>query len=126
MPPVLVPVYHPPSTNAPDTLCQNGGLLRELETRFGGLICHQDAINAVSYSPDGRRLASASSDGTVKLWDPSAGKQVKNIDCYMFPCCCSSCSSGGGGDGAVEKYSTKVPKIDQTSRGNILPPPSEI
>ncbi|CAM9452554.1 unnamed protein product, partial [Ectocarpus fasciculatus] len=56
---------------------ENGGLLRELETRFGGLICHQDAINAVSYSPDGRRLATASSDGTIKLWDPSSGKQAK-------------------------------------------------
>ncbi|CAN0456484.1 unnamed protein product, partial [Ectocarpus sp. 8 AP-2014] len=50
---------------------------RELETRFGGLICHQDTINAVSYSPDGRRLATASSDGTIKLWDPSSGKQAK-------------------------------------------------
>ncbi|CAN0426954.1 unnamed protein product, partial [Hapterophycus canaliculatus] len=59
--------------------CQNGGLLRELETRFGGRICHQDTINAVSYSPDGRRLASASSDGTIKLWDPSAGKQVHRL-----------------------------------------------
>ncbi|CAM9348828.1 unnamed protein product [Scytosiphon promiscuus] len=58
---------------------ENGGLLRELETRFGGLVCHQDTINAVSYSPDGRRLASASSDGTVKLWDPSAGKQVRML-----------------------------------------------
>ncbi|CAN0042077.1 unnamed protein product, partial [Ectocarpus sp. 12 AP-2014] len=56
---------------------ENGGLLRELETRFGGRICHQDTINAVSYSPDGRRLATASSDGTIKLWDPSSGKQAK-------------------------------------------------
>lgn len=55
---------------------QRGGLLRQFETRFGGLICHQDAINAVAYSRDGRRLASASSDGTIKLWDPASGQQV--------------------------------------------------
>ena len=51
--------------------------MRQLETKFGGLVCHQDAVNAVTFSPDGRRLASASSDGTIKLWDPSAGKQVR-------------------------------------------------
>ncbi|CAM9973458.1 unnamed protein product, partial [Sphacelaria rigidula] len=38
---------------------------------------HQNTINAVSFSPDGRRLASASSDGTIKLWDPAAGEQVR-------------------------------------------------
>lgn len=55
---------------------QRGGLLGQFETRFDGLICHQDTINAVSYSPDGRRLASASSDSTIKLWDPFSGSQV--------------------------------------------------
>lgn len=69
--------FLPRSTSTHQPSGQNGGLLRELETRFGGLVCHQDTINAVAYSPDGRRLASASSDGTIKLWDPSAGKQVK-------------------------------------------------
>ena len=55
---------------------QRGGLLGQFETRFDGLVCHQDTINAVSYSPDGRRLASASSDSTIKLWDPFSGTQV--------------------------------------------------
>ncbi|CAM9488290.1 unnamed protein product [Discosporangium mesarthrocarpum] len=53
------------------------GLLRRFEGRFGGQTCHQDSINSVAYSPDERRVASASSDGTIKLWDTAQGKQVR-------------------------------------------------
>ena len=37
----------------------------------GILIGHTDAVNSVSYSPDGSQLVSGSTDGTVKLWDVS-------------------------------------------------------
>jgi WD40 repeat protein len=37
---------------------------------------HDGLIRSIAYSPDGRQLASASSDATVKVWDLETGKQA--------------------------------------------------
>jgi WD40 repeat protein len=37
---------------------------------------HADAVNSVSFSSDGSRLASASGDGTVKVWDAGSGCEI--------------------------------------------------
>ena len=34
---------------------------------------HRDAVYCVRFSPDGRRLATASRDDTVKCWDTTTG-----------------------------------------------------
>jgi WD40 repeat protein len=34
---------------------------------------HLDLVNSVAFSPDGKSLASGSSDGTIKLWDVAHG-----------------------------------------------------
>jgi WD40 repeat protein len=40
---------------------------------------HADGVKGMAFSPDGRRLASASFDGTVKVWDLAAGQLVLTL-----------------------------------------------
>ncbi len=41
---------------------------------------HRAAVSAVAFRPDGLRLATASYDHTVKVWDAAAGKVVQTFD----------------------------------------------
>ncbi|BAZ18044.1 WD-repeat protein [Calothrix sp. NIES-4071] len=40
---------------------------------------HTDVVFGVSYSPDGKTLASTSSDKTIKLWNTETGKAIQTI-----------------------------------------------
>lgn len=57
----------PPLPGAIEALHRALPALRLMRTYYG----HTDRVYAVSYSPDGRFLASASRDGSVKIWDAS-------------------------------------------------------
>ncbi len=37
------------------------------------VLAHKKGVNAVSFSPDGRRLASGGNDAVARFWDPEAG-----------------------------------------------------
>lgn len=43
---------------------------------------HLASIGALAFSPDGKRLASASQDYTVKLWDSGTGAALQTLESY--------------------------------------------
>ncbi len=71
-----------------------GRNLRGFEWFYLSRLCHPDEltlvghagwVTSVAFSPDGQRLASASDDQTVKIWDSATGKELFALKGHAGP-----------------------------------------
>jgi WD40 repeat protein len=78
--------------------------LRSFEWHFLDRLCHTELrtlgedvgpVRGVACSPDGRRLASATDDGTIRLWDIATGREVQRLEGHHGTVWCVAYSPDG-------------------------------
>lgn len=56
-----------------------------LEDTPGTLRGHNDQVVAATFSPDGRRIITASRDGTARIWDSVSGRMIHSLEGHTGP-----------------------------------------
>jgi WD40 repeat protein len=106
-------------TQVKDTL-QNAVLWGAERNR---LDAHKAAVNKISFSPDGRFLASDSTDSTIKIWDVTTGKVINTLDKNKLKINSFSFIKDGllaydSADGTVKVWNVTTGKVIKTFNKN--------
>ncbi|MDM8518875.1 CHAT domain-containing protein [Anaerolineales bacterium HSG6] len=81
---------------------------------------HERAIWSMAYHPDGTQFASASSDGTVKLWDTATGQLIQTLENHTDTVWSMAYHPDGtqlasaSSDGTVKLWDTATGQLIQT------------
>ncbi|MBN2449347.1 MAG: WD40 repeat domain-containing protein, partial [Lentisphaeria bacterium] len=93
----------------------------KLVRKFEG---HTVGLNACSFSPDGRLLATASSDDTVRVWEVSSGRCLRTYREHDGYVVCARISPDGryvasaGGDGVIRLWDIASGETVRTMTGH--------
>jgi WD40 repeat protein len=105
---ILLHAKEPPSTSP------------EIFTQIG----HDDWVESVAWSPDGRTLASASFDNSIKLWDAGNGQLLRTLDGHAGAVYSIAWSpdgrtlASGSGDNSIKLWDAASGQLLRTLNGH--------
>ncbi|MEH2226107.1 nSTAND1 domain-containing NTPase [Nostoc sp.] len=79
---------------------------------------HSRPVNSIAYSPNGKQLASASADNTIKIWDVSNGQLLKTLTGHSSPL--NSVTYSPNGQQLASASADNTIKIWDVSSGQLL------
>ncbi|GAX43040.1 WD-40 repeat protein [Tolypothrix sp. NIES-4075] len=88
---------------------------------------HNNSVNSVSFSPDGKTLASASDDSTIKLWNVDTGKEITTLHGHTQPIRSITFSPDGktlasaSVDSTIKLWNLDTKKVITTFNGHTQP-----